>query len=60
MTEPHPGYFTDSLATSDPDLAGMIGRELARQRSQVELIASENLVSRAVLEACAGGPLSQW
>ncbi len=51
MTEPHPGYFTDSLATSDPDLAGMIGRELARQRSQVELIASENLVSRAVLEA---------
>ena len=49
--EPHAGYFTAPLAESDPELAGMIGRELARQRDQVELIASENIVSRAVLEA---------
>ncbi len=49
--EPHPGYFTAPLAASDPELAGLIDRELARQRDQVELIASENIVSRAVLEA---------
>ena len=47
----HAGYFTAPLAESDPELAGMIGRELARQRDQIELIASENIVSRAVLEA---------
>ncbi len=49
--EPHAGYFTAPLAESDPDLAGLIGRELDRQRDQIELIASENIVSRAVLEA---------
>jgi len=47
----HAGYFTAPLAESDPELANMIGRELARQRDQIELIASENIVSRAVLEA---------
>jgi glycine hydroxymethyltransferase len=51
MGAPHAGYFTDSLTESDPELAGMIGRELERQRDQIELIASENIVSRAVLEA---------
>ena len=51
MGMPRAGYFTAPLAESDPDLAGMIGRELARQRDQIELIASENIVSRAVLEA---------
>ncbi len=49
--EPHPGYFTAPLAESDPELAGLIDGELARQQDQVELIASENIVSRAVLEA---------
>jgi len=39
------------LAASDPELAAAIGRELERQQSQIELIASENVVSRAVLEA---------
>jgi len=39
------------LAASDPELAAAIGHELERQRSQIELIASENIVSRAVLEA---------
>jgi glycine hydroxymethyltransferase len=40
-----------SLRASDPELALAIGRELQRQQSQIELIASENIVSRAVLEA---------
>ena len=42
---------SDPLAANDPELAAAIGRELERQQSQVELIASENIVSRAVLEA---------
>ena len=45
------GFFTDSLSTRDGDLAAMIGREFERQQHQIELIASENIVSRAVLEA---------
>jgi glycine hydroxymethyltransferase len=44
-------FFGASLAESDPDLAASIGRELARQQDGIELIASENIVSRAVLEA---------
>ncbi len=45
------GFFTTSLAASDPDLAAALGHELTRQQGQIELIASENIVSRAVLEA---------
>ena len=44
-------FFTDSLQASDPDLAAAIGCELSRQKHQIELIASENIVSRAVLQA---------
>ena len=44
-------FFGASLAEADPDLAATIGRELARQQDGIELIASENIVSRAVLEA---------
>jgi len=44
-------FFTQSLTKSDPDLAAVIERESARQQSDVELIASENYVSQAVLEA---------
>src|SRR5437868_11389420 len=44
-------FFERSLAAADPELAGAVARELERQQSQVELIASENIVSRAVLEA---------
>ena len=44
-------FFKDKLAESDPDIARAIGLELARQREKIELIASENIVSRAVLEA---------
>src|SRR5215469_1705149 len=44
-------FFTASLADVDPELTRAIDKELGRQRSQIELIASENIVSRAVLEA---------
>src|SRR5438093_11315331 len=45
------GFFTDALATVDPEIADAIRLELGRQRDKIELIASENIVSRAVLEA---------
>jgi glycine hydroxymethyltransferase len=44
-------FFTADLAQADPDLAAAVQRELGRQREQIELIASENIVSRAVLQA---------
>jgi glycine hydroxymethyltransferase len=64
-TEPKPqasnaqasSIFTASLAESDPEVADVIGLELGRQRDEIELIASENIVSRAVLEA-AGSVLT--
>ena len=43
--------FTASLAETDPEIAEAIRLELGRQRDEIELIASENIVSRAVLEA---------
>ncbi len=43
--------FSASLAESDPEVNAAIGQELGRQRDEIELIASENIVSRAVLEA---------
>lgn len=43
--------FTAGLAESDPEVAEAIRLELGRQRNEIELIASENIVSRAVLEA---------
>jgi glycine hydroxymethyltransferase len=46
-----PGYFTETLASRDPEIAGAIRRELGRQQDEIELIASENIVSAAVLEA---------
>src|SRR5215210_2917797 len=45
------GFFTRSLAQADAEVADAIAAELDRQQSQIELIASENIVSRAVLEA---------
>ena len=39
------GFFTESLATRDPELWGSVTDELARQRDEIELIASENIVS---------------
>jgi glycine hydroxymethyltransferase len=46
-----PGFFTMPLAERDPEVARSIGDELKRQQDQIELIASENIVSTAVLEA---------
>lgn len=43
--------FTAPLSQTDPEIADAIGRELGRQRDEIELIASENIVSQAVLEA---------
>lgn len=45
------GFFTKGLAETDPEIAGWIAKELGRQRDKIELIASENIVSKAVLEA---------
>jgi glycine hydroxymethyltransferase len=45
------GFFGDALLAADPELAAAIAGELHRQQTQIELIASENIVSRAVLEA---------
>lgn len=45
------GFFTDDLADRDPELFASITGELGRQRDEIELIASENIVSRAVMQA---------
>jgi glycine hydroxymethyltransferase len=44
-------FFSQPLAESDPELFAAVGKELERQQHEIELIASENIVSRAVLEA---------
>ncbi|TIV79817.1 MAG: serine hydroxymethyltransferase, partial [Mesorhizobium sp.] len=44
-------FFETTLADADPEIFGAIRNELGRQRHEIELIASENIVSRAVLEA---------
>jgi glycine hydroxymethyltransferase len=51
MTARDSGFFTETLATRDAALFDAITRELGRQRDEIELIASENIVSRAVMEA---------
>lgn len=43
--------FVDNLQTEDEEIFAIIGKELKRQQQQIELIASENIVSRAVMEA---------
>ena len=45
------GFFSAPLEDSDPALAAAIGHELVRQQDQIEMIASENIVSKAVLDA---------
>ncbi len=45
------GFFGANLAAADPELSRALGQELKRQQDNIELIASENIVSRAVLEA---------
>lgn len=53
MNAPHrdQGFFTEDLSSRDPELFGSITKELGRQRDEIELIASENIVSRAVMQA---------
>lgn len=52
MDQRVPGqFFGASLRDADPDVFSSIAKELERQQTQIELIASENIVSRAVLEA---------
>ena len=46
-----PRFFTDSVADTDPEIAEAIRLERGRQQDEIELIASENIVSKAVLEA---------
>ena len=45
------GFFTERLAAADPAVAAAVQAELVREQNQIELIASENIVSKAVLEA---------
>ena len=45
------GFFTETLITRDPEIKAAITGELGRQRDEIELIASENIVSAAVMEA---------
>ncbi len=49
--QPFDGFFSASLADSDPVIFDAIQKELGRQQHEIELIASENIVSRAVMEA---------
>ncbi len=52
LTDVQPlGFFTEALSSADPKVAAAIKAELVREQTQIELIASENIVSRAVLEA---------
>ena len=53
MNAPHrdTGFFDEPLSSRDPEIFGAMTQELRRQRDEIELIASENIVSRAVMEA---------
>ncbi|MDC1476426.1 serine hydroxymethyltransferase [Pelagibacteraceae bacterium] len=51
MSNSYENFFDKDLSLTDPDLFGSIKRELERQQQHIELIASENIVSKAVLDA---------
>src|SRR5919109_1868680 len=51
MSEIDPGYFNEPLSSVDPEVAEVLHRELERQQHTLEMIASENFVPRAILEA---------
>ncbi len=51
QSQPLNRFWQDTLAEADPEVCAIIGRELGRQRDRIELIASENIASPAVLEA---------
>ena len=48
------GFFTEHLASADPEVFAAVKGELHRQQTKIELIASENITSLAVLEAKIG------
>ena len=50
-SDSYENFFDNNLSTSDPDLYNSIKLELERQQQHIELIASENIVSKAVLDA---------
>ncbi|SES38856.1 Serine hydroxymethyltransferase, partial [Tranquillimonas rosea] len=56
MNAPHrdTGFFTERLESRDPEIYAAMQKELGRQRDEIELIASENIVSAAVMEAQGG------
>ena len=45
------GFFKDDINSYDPTLSKFIHQELVRQQNQIELIASENIVSKSVLQS---------
>ena len=51
MAEIEPGYFNEPLSSVDPEISEVLMRELERQQNTLEMIASENFVPRAILEA---------
>ncbi len=51
MADLEPGYFNEPLSAVDPEIADVLMRELERQQHTLEMIASENFVPRAILEA---------
>ncbi|MBQ7412906.1 MAG: serine hydroxymethyltransferase [Alphaproteobacteria bacterium] len=51
MTLKNNSFFTSSLTETDPEIAAVLKQELCRQQEHIELIASENIVSRAVIQA---------
>ncbi|MEL7012982.1 MAG: serine hydroxymethyltransferase [Pseudomonadota bacterium] len=51
LSSDNKAFFTDTLASRDPEIAAAVESELGRQRDEIELIASENIVSAAVMEA---------
>ncbi len=51
MSFTHQNFFSGDLHAGDPEIAASIDHELQRQRDEIELIASENIVSKAVMEA---------
>jgi glycine hydroxymethyltransferase len=53
---PNSSFFSGSLAETDPDLSAAVQDELKRQQEKIELIASENIVSRAVLDSSGLSP----
>jgi glycine hydroxymethyltransferase len=57
LTDLDPNYFNESLASVDPEIAEVVQKELERQQGTLEMIASENFVPRAILEA-AGSVLT--